>query len=216
MIKNSHAGAGTVSNDYDLIDPEVLSRRDKYRLMTSLVVPRPIAWVSTRSTDGVLNLAPFSYFAALSSDPMLVGISIGFRRGEPKDSLVNIRETENFCLNMVTERHLEAMVLSSGEYTPDVDEFEVTGLEVAEAAEVDAPYVADCPAVFECRLLKEVDLDGAGSSLVIGRVLAVRLSAAARPLMKDGFIDVRSWVPMGRLWNDLYAPVTETRTRARP
>jgi flavin reductase (DIM6/NTAB) family NADH-FMN oxidoreductase RutF len=205
-----------VSNAYDLIDPEELSRREKYRLMTSLVVPRPIAWVSTRSMDGVPNLAPFSYFAALSSDPMLVGISIGFRRGEPKDSLVNIREAGDFCLNMVTERHFEAMNLSSGEYPPEVDEFEVAGLQLAQATAVDAPYVADCPAVFECRLLKEVDLDGAGSALVIGRVISVRLSEGARPLMEEGFIDVRPWVPMGRLWGDLYAPVTETRALARP
>ncbi|NIQ58759.1 MAG: flavin reductase family protein, partial [Gammaproteobacteria bacterium] len=77
---------------------------------TSLVVPRPIGWISTRSGEGVPNLAPFSYFAAISATPMLVSVSIGARRGEPKDTLRNIRETGAFCANIVTERHLEAMV----------------------------------------------------------------------------------------------------------
>nr|MDQ3309251.1 flavin reductase [Gemmatimonadota bacterium] len=84
-----------------------LSGRERYQLLTSLVVPRPIAWVSTRSEAGAPNLAPFSYFAALSSSPFLVGISIGTREGEPKDSLRNIRTTGAFCVNVVTEAQLE-------------------------------------------------------------------------------------------------------------
>lgn len=143
------------------IDPAAVTARERYHLLTSLIVPRPIAWVSTRSRDGVPNLGPFSYFAALSPSPMLVGISIGARDGEPKDSLVNIRETGAFCVNIVGESQLEAMNLSSGEYPPEIDEFELVGLPLAEAESVRAPYVATAPAVLECRLTKEVELDGA-------------------------------------------------------
>ena len=127
-----------------------VSALERYQLLTSLVVPRPIGWLSTVNRSGAPNLAPFSYFAALASTPMLVGASIGFRRGEPKDTLVNIRESGAFCVNVVTEEQLEAMNLTSGDYLPDVDEFRVAGLPMARAELVDAPYVESCPAVLEC------------------------------------------------------------------
>jgi flavin reductase (DIM6/NTAB) family NADH-FMN oxidoreductase RutF len=200
----------------DLIHVDNLSRRQKYRLQTSLIVPRPIAWVSTVSPDGVPNLAPFSYFNGVSSDPMLVAISIGSRNGRPKDSLANIRDTGAFCLNMVTQRHLEAMSQSSGEYDPDVDEFEITGLAMRQASEVDAPYVADAPAVHECRLFKEVSLGDSESSMVIGEVLAIRLCPEAAELWDRDFLDVRRWVPVGRLWGGFYSLVTDTPQLDRP
>ena len=124
-----------------------LSPRQRYRLLTSVVVPRPIGWLSTRSSAGADNLAPFSYVAALASDPMTVGVSIGHRGDEPKDSLVNIRETGVFCTNMVTARHIEPMNRTSGDYPAGVSEFQAVGIPRAEAVEIEAPYVADCPVV---------------------------------------------------------------------
>jgi flavin reductase (DIM6/NTAB) family NADH-FMN oxidoreductase RutF len=200
----------------DIIDVKSLSRRQRYRLQTSLVVPRPIAWVSTRSKSGIPNLAPFSYFNAVSSDPMLVAISIGSRSGVPKDTLVNIRDTEDFCLNMVTQKHLQAMSDSSGEFSPDVDEFEVTGLTMGQASVVDAPYVLEAPAVHECRLFKEVSLGSSESSMVIGEVLAIRLCTEAKELWDRDFLDVREWVPVGRLWGGFYSLVTDTPQLERP
>src|SRR3954463_16618920 len=102
--------------------------RERYQLLTSLVVPRPIAWVSTRSAAGEPNLAPFSYFAALSATPFLVGVSIGHRRGIPKDTLANVRESGAFCVNLATEARLSALNETSGEYPPGVDEFALAGL----------------------------------------------------------------------------------------
>jgi len=200
----------------DLINVKDLSRRQKYRLQSSLIVPRPIAWVSTRSADGVPNLAPFSYFNAVSADPMLVAVSIGSRQGRPKDTLVNIRDSGAFCLNLVTERHLRAMSLSSGEYTPEVDEFEVTGLTMGQASEVDAPYVVEAPAVLECTIFKEVSLGTSESSLVIGEIHVVRLCPEARELWDRDFLDVREWVPVGRLWGGLYSLVKDTPQLERP
>jgi flavin reductase (DIM6/NTAB) family NADH-FMN oxidoreductase RutF len=200
----------------ELIDTSNLNRRQKYRLQTSLVVPRPIAWVSTRSADGVPNLAPFSYFNAVSADPMLLAISIGSRQGRPKDTLANIRATGAFCVNMVTERHLHAMSESSGEYGPEVDEFEVAGLTMGEASHVDAPYVVEAPAVHECRLFKEVSLGSSESSMVIGEVLAIRLCPESKELWDRDFLDVRSWVPVGRLWGGFYSLVTNTPQLERP
>jgi flavin reductase (DIM6/NTAB) family NADH-FMN oxidoreductase RutF len=201
---------------WNLIDVGSLSRRQKYRLQTSLVVPRPIAWVSTRSADGVPNLAPFSYFNAVSSEPMLVAVSIGSRRGLPKDTLVNIRDSGAFCLNMVTERHLQAMSDSSGEFSPDIDEFKVTGLTMGQASAVDAPYVVEAPAILECRTFREVSLGESESSLVIGEVIAIRLCPEAEGLWDRDFLDVREWVPVGRLWGGLYSLVTDTPQLERP
>lgn len=203
-------------SQHDVLRTEDLSARQKYRLQTSLVVPRPIAWVSTRAASGVPNLAPFSYFNAVAANPMLVMVSIGSREGRPKDSLQNIRDTGAFCVNLVTERHLEAMNLTSGEYGPDVDEFEVAGLEMGQASEVDAPYVVESPSVLECKLFKEVSLGGATTTLVIGEVLAIRLTPEARELWDNDFLDVRSWVPVGRLWAGLYTFVRDTRSLDRP
>jgi len=181
-----------------------LSARQKYRLMTSVIVPRPIGWLSTRSADGVDNLAPFSYFGAFSSEPMIVGVGIGRRGDEPKDSLVNIRETGVFCTNMVTERHVEAMNRTAGDYPATTSEFEAAGIAPEQAAVVDASYVADCPVVMECRLFKEVGLGGT-TSLVLGEIVAIRLNEGIADLMDNDFVDTSSLKPVGRLWAGYYA-----------
>ncbi len=198
-----------------ILDTAALGNRERYQLLTSLVVPRPIAWVSTRSAAGVRNLAPFSYFAALSATPLLVGVSIGSRGAEPKDTLRNIRETGAFCVNVVTEPHLVPMNESAGEYGPDVDEFDRAGLTAAEADSVDAPYVAECPAVLECRLFKEVELDGSANALVIGEVLRVRV-ADDLLLPNTHLADSAALRPVGRLWGDLYALLGDTPSLPRP
>lgn len=198
------------------IDVLAASRKERYQLLTSLVVPRPIAWLSTRSASGEANLAPFSYFAALSHTPMLVAVSIGHRRDRPKDSLVNIRDTGDFCVNVVTDRQLEAMNLTSARHPPEADEFEAAGLGRAEAVSVDAPYVADCPAVFECRLFREVELDGARNTLVIGEVVRVHL--AEELLVEPGTLAVEpeSLRPIGRLSGSRYARLGEVVEMERP
>ena len=198
-----------------IFDPSVLPARARYQLLTSLVVPRPIAWVSSRSAAGQPNLAPFSYFAALSATPLLVGVSIGHRRGVPKDTLRNVRETGAFCVNLAAEARLSALNETSGEFPPGVDEFALAGLPLAEAGSVAAPYVADAPAVLECRLFREVDLAG-DNALVIGEVLAVRLSDAVPLVPGTHFADTRGVRPIARLWGDLYALLRETASLPRP
>jgi flavin reductase (DIM6/NTAB) family NADH-FMN oxidoreductase RutF len=198
-----------------IFDTSTLAPRQRYELLTSLVVPRPIAWVSTRSAAGGANLAPFSYFAALSATPFLVGVSIGHRAGAPKDTLRNVRETGAFCVNLASERHLAALNETSGEYGPDIDEFALAGVTLAEAGAVPAPYVADAPAVLECRLFREVDL-GVANTLVIGDVAAVRLSDAVPLAPGTLFADTQTLRPVGRLWGDLYALLGDTPALARP
>ncbi len=195
---------------------DALTGRERYQLLTSLVVPRPIAWVSTRSPEGRHNLAPFSYYAALSASPFLVGVSVGHRGGAPKDTLRNVRGTGAFCVNVVTAGQLREMNETSGEFPPEVDEFERAGLESAEAESVDAPYVAGCPAVLECRLFREVELGEAPNTLLVGEVLAVRLSEELRTREGTWFVDTESLDPVARLWGDLYSRVGETPSLPRP
>ncbi|MEX2570103.1 MAG: flavin reductase family protein [Gemmatimonadota bacterium] len=199
-----------------MIATRELTNRDRYQLLTSLVVPRPIAWVSSRSAAGVSNLAPFSYFVAISPAPMLVGLSIGMRRGLTKDSLRNIRETGVFCINVVTERHITAMNESSGEHPPDVDEFEVAGLQAAQATLVDAPYVADCPAVLECEFYKEMELDAAGSAFVVAEVVGVRLGPEIEFSPGTQLVDPLVLRPVGRLGGSLYGLLGDIPSLPRP
>jgi flavin reductase (DIM6/NTAB) family NADH-FMN oxidoreductase RutF len=147
---------------------------------------------------------------------MLVSVSIGHRRTGPKDSLVNIRGSGAFCVNVVTEDHLHAMNRTSGDYGPEVDEFEVAGLESEDAVTVDAPRVASCPAVLECELFREVDLGEAPNTLVLGRVRWVHLDPA---LELDGaslFVEPGSLRPVARLGGAQYALLGEIIHLARP
>lgn len=197
-------------------DTAALSGRERYQLLTSLVVPRPIAWVSTRSAQGRRNLAPFSYFAAVAATPFLVSVSIGSRGGVEKDTLRNIRQTRSFCVNLATEPQLVAMNETAGEYGPDVDEFDRAGLASAEAETVDAPYVAECPAVLECRLFQAIDLEGGPNTLVLGEVLRVRLSDAIPLAPGTLCADTAALRPVGRLWGDLYATIGDMPALKRP
>ncbi|UCF21287.1 MAG: flavin reductase family protein [Gemmatimonadota bacterium] len=198
-----------------LIETDEISAGDRYQLLTSLVVPRPIGWLSSFASDGSANLAPFSYFAALADTPMLVGASIGRRRGGPKDTLRNIRETKAFCVNVVTEGQLEAMNATAGDYPPEVDEFEVAGLPRARAARVFAPYVGNCPAVLECRLYREVEL-GPSNSLVIGEVVAVRIDPSLRRVPGSCHVATESLRPVGRLFSVHYSLLGPIKALARP
>ena len=197
------------------LDPGELSGRDRYQLMTSLVGPRPIGWLSTWGPDRVANLAPFSYFAALSVAPMLVGVSIGMRRDELKDSIVNIRHRDAFCVNVVTEELLEAMNESSATVAPDVDEFELAGLTKVPSDRVDAPFVAEAAAVLECEVRQEVDI-GAPNALVIAEVVGVRLDPDLP--MEEGtmIVSPEALGLVGRLGGPTYAVATDLRRVPRP
>ncbi|HEV2128734.1 MAG TPA: flavin reductase family protein [Thermomicrobiales bacterium] len=167
----------------------------------AIVAPRPIGWVSTLSTDGVLNLAPYSFFNAVSATPPIIAFSSSGR----KDSLVNVEATGEFIWNMATRALAEEMNASSARVPPEVDEFTLAGLETAPSRLVASPRVAASPASLECRLLQIVelhDLDGqpVGSSVVLGQVVGVHIdrtflrhglfdTGAARPIMRAGYRD---------------------------
>ena len=198
------------------VQPDALSRRERYQHMTSLVLTRPIGRISTVSSAGVRNLAPYSFLKALTASPPMVGVSIGVRAGEPKDTLVNIRETLAFAVNICSEDLLEAMNATSGEFGPSVDEFEVAGL-TAEAGEVSAaPVVGEAKAILECVLFREVDLGAAPNVLVIGEVKAIRLSQELEVGPGNWAVDPAVLRAVGRLGGDRYSLLRDIVELPRP
>ncbi|MDA0330204.1 MAG: flavin reductase family protein [Gemmatimonadetes bacterium] len=199
-----------------VIDPGEVSARERYQLMTSLVVPRPIGWLSTWSADGVANLAPFSYFNAISVSPMLVAVSIGHLRDGFKDTLVNLRARGAFCVNVVSEDLLVPMNESSANVGPEVDEFVLAGLSQSTSDRVDAPFVAECAAVLECRVQQEVDLRGAPNTLVIGEVVGIRLAEELHFEEGTMLVIPEQLRPLGRLGGSAYAIPGVVRRVPRP
>ena len=182
-----------------------------YRFMIALILPRPIAFVSTVGSNGAFNVAPFSYFNAITNRPPLVGISINRRGGEPKDTLHNIRETGDFVVNAVNEPLLEQVVRASGDWPRDVDEFRLTGLTPVESDLVNSPRVGESPASLECRLFRIVELGDA--FFTVGEIVRGHVDDA---VLTDGRVDVAKLKPVGRLGGDGYSVVREVVYHARP
>lgn len=195
-----------------IVDPEGLSRGAMYRFMIGVIVPRPIAFVSTRGAGGRPNLAPFSFFNGLTSRPPLLSIAINLRDGEPKDTLRNIRASREFVVNVVDAAMLERMVRTSGEWPPEVNEFELVGFTEAPADRVRAPRVAESPVSLECRLHQELPF--AETVLVIGEIL--RAHVDERVLDEHGHVDPVKLAPVGRLGGDGYSIVRDVVGQARP
>ena len=151
------------------IDPNLHSSADGYKLLTNLVVPRPIAWVSSQSPDGVINLAPFSFFNAIGSDPLYIIISVGQRdNGEDKDTAINILASREFVVNMVTEELFGAMNISAADFPAGESELEAAQLKTAPSVRIKVPRVAEAQASLECKLFSSQVLGS--HTLIIGEV----------------------------------------------
>lgn len=194
--------------DRDLaVDPGDWQPNDVYHLVTGLVVPRPIAWVSTYGADGVRNLAPHSYFNVVAHRPP----HVVFSSASEKDTLRNVRARGEFVVNIVSMGLVEAMNTTSADFPADEDEFAWAGLEAEPATVVDAPRVAAAPAHLECRFVQEV---AAGNgTIVIGEVVHVHVAAS---VWRDGRVDPTLLAPVGRLAGSGYAGLGEIFRLRRP
>jgi flavin reductase (DIM6/NTAB) family NADH-FMN oxidoreductase RutF len=180
-------------------DPAATSPAAFYHLLTALVVPRPIAWVSSRSAAGVDNLAPHSFFTVASSDPpMLAFTSVGH-----KDTLRNVLATGEFVVNLAVEPLLTAVNETATDFPPQVGEFDAVGLRREASARVAPPRVADSPAAFECRLHATLGL-GAVSTMVVGRVV---FAAVDESVLVDGHPEVGLLRPLARLGRDEWSTI---------
>lgn len=189
-----------------LIDPADLKGPDAYRLMISVIVPRPIAWISTTDADGVLNAAPFSYFQALSSRPPMIMIAVGQRRGGTlKDTRANIEATGEFVVNVVSEDAAAAMVKCSVDHPPEVSEFDTAGLTPAPSVKVKPPRIAESKVAMECRLDRVLEIGSSG--VCIGEVVLFHVSDDVAN--EDGTVDPVRLRPLGRMGGSSYAPLRE-------
>ena len=202
------------------IDTQVLKPEAMHKLMIGCVVPRPIAWVSTVDAEGVANLAPFSYFMAITHDPPTIAFSASPRAayaGVPgkKDTLRNVEVTREFVVNLVDDALAEAMNVTSGEYPPEVDEFAQAGLTTAPSVKVKAPRVAAAPINMECHLQQIIPIGNRPSHLVIGRIVHLHLRDDVYD-PSGGRIDMHRLRPVGRLAGNLYTHVHDIFEMKRP
>ncbi len=193
-----------------------LDVRARYALMTHLAVPRPIALVSTLSGAGASNLAPFSFFTLGGANPpSCVICPLNNRAGEPKDTLLNIRETGEYVVNVVTRRIVEQVNQASWSYPRGVSEFKEVGLHPAASREVRPPRVADSPVAIECKLFTIVE-HGSGplsGSYIIGEMLVVH---AADAVLTDGQVDETKLDAVGRLGGEWYCTTMPAALFALP
>lgn len=155
-----------------MFDFATTSPKDRYKLLTATVVPRPIAWVVTQDAQGGINMAPFSFFNALSSHPPVLGVSIGGPKTD-KDTLANIRATGQFVVCLVPEAAVHAMTITAIELPPEVDEIAEAELTPVPSTLVKPPRIAESPVAFECETRQLIPLGG--NTLVLGNILAVHV-----------------------------------------
>lgn len=196
-------------------DPHGLPR-DPFK---SLVVPRPIGWISTVGADGVFNLGPYSFFNGVSTDPAVVMFCPGggaLADGR-KDSWKNAEDTGEFVVNVVDEvQHLE-MNETSAEVPPDVDEFTLAGLTMERSTAVKPPRVKGAPAHLECEFLQTVELPsevaGRRNAIILGAVVGIHIDDR---ILTDGFVDMEKFRPVARLGYMDYTVVDNVFTMLRP
>ena len=195
----------------------VPEKSDRFNaVLTGVVVPRPIALISSVSPEGLVNLAPFSFFNAVSYSPPTVVVAISRSAGwKPKDTLANIEATGEFVIAVVVDDIAEAMNSTAAEYPADVDEFEVAGLTATPADVVKAPLVSESPVNMECRLKQVVSIgdDTDGHGLVIGEIVLMHV----RDDIIDGHrINHDRLHPTGRLAGNMYCHTADTFQMVRP
>ena len=179
-----------------------LAPQQTYRLMTGIVVPRPIAWVCTRSPEGVLNVAPFSAFTFVSNKPPMLGINVGRKAGVRKDTGRNIHENGEYVVHIGDEGVLDAIHESAVEHPPEVSEIELLGLSTIASDFISVPRLSAPPIAMECRLHQAIAFGATGSEFIVGEVLAFHIRDG---LMRDGKIDSVELNPVCRLAGPNYA-----------
>lgn len=200
-------------------DPAGCEPRDIYRLMTGIIVPRPIALVSTVDAKGIANLAPFSFFSGVGSNPPAVLFCPTLRPAagevERKDTLRNVEETREFVVNVVSEAIADAANIAAAEVAPEVDEFQLSGLTPLASEVVRPPRVAESPAQMECRLLQVVYTGRAAASgvIVLGEVVRFHVR---KDLVLDFRVDPTGLDAVGRMAGNTWVRTQDRIELIRP
>ena len=190
-----------------IIKPENQSVKELHKLMIGSIVPRPIALISTISEDNVYNLAPFSYFSGVCSNPPTIVFAPGRRGwdGEKKDTLINIENKKEFVVNLVSESFADKMVSCATDFEASVDEFSVSSLTPKKSKIVKPPLVLESKINLECKLNQIIEIGNGerGSGfLVIGTIVLFHIDDA---VFEKGKINLENLMPIGRLAGDWYS-----------
>jgi flavin reductase (DIM6/NTAB) family NADH-FMN oxidoreductase RutF len=191
------------------IDPAELGAEKAYRLLTGIVVPRPIAWVTSLSQAGTVNLAPFSAFTFVSPKPPMLAISVGRKSGVYKDTARNILDREEYVIHIADSPLMSAVHESSAEHPPEVSEVEVLGLETTPSDHIAVPRLTAAPVAMECRFRQCLEFGDTRSRLIVGEVVAFHIKD---DLLANGKIETESLDPIARIAGPRYARLGEIFT----
>ncbi len=201
-----------------VLDPAALSARDNYKLLTSSVIPRPIALVTTRSREGVLNAAPFSYFSIVASEPPLLSISVQRKQGVMKDTARNAIDAGAFVVHVVDESNVQAANQAAANLPSDESEVSWAGLTPAASEAIEVPGIQEAKIRMECVLDQSIGLGGSNEQeptcdLLIGRVVRFHF---AEEVYRDGSVLADPLQPVSRLGGNDYAAVGRQFDLDRP
>jgi flavin reductase (DIM6/NTAB) family NADH-FMN oxidoreductase RutF len=199
-----------------LFDMETLEAQNRYKILASTVTPRPIAWVTTLSEDGVINAAPYSFFNALGHEPPTLALGLLAGKGGFKDTAANILATGEFVVNLVSEKNAEAMNVTCIDAPPEIDELTLAGLTPVRSHAVRPPRIAESPVSFECRTLTSL-VTGPRQTIVIGRIVCAHVDDAAVQDKERCYIDTQALGLIGRMHGSgWYARCTDLFQMDRP
>ncbi|MFP5115837.1 flavin reductase family protein [Bacillaceae bacterium C204] len=198
------------------IDPASMSEREIYKFLIGSVIPRPIAFVTTISRDGILNGAPFSYFNIVSSNPPMISLSIQRSEGRQKDTARNIIESKEFVVHIVDEQNVEKINKTAANLPPDQSEIELANLTPVESTKISVPGVKEAKIRMECLLEHSLELGGMdtpGCDLIIGKVVQFYIES---DIYENGRINPRGLAAVSRLAGNSYAKIGEMFEIERP
>ncbi|MBT2698954.1 flavin reductase family protein [Bacillus sp. ISL-40] len=198
------------------IDPALMSERENYKFLIGSIIPRPIAFVTTISKDGVLNGAPFSYFNIVSSNPPMISLSIQRSEGSQKDTARNIIDSKQFVVHIVDEHNVEKINKTAASLPSDQSEVKLANLTSVDSVKISVPGVKEAKIRMECSLEHSLELgssDSPGCDFIIGRVVQFHIEDE---IYENGRIDARGLAAVSRLAGNNYAKIGEIFEIERP
>jgi flavin reductase (DIM6/NTAB) family NADH-FMN oxidoreductase RutF len=199
-----------LKNNQMQFDPEEMEQSAVYKLLTGAIIPRPIGWISTIDENGINNLAPFSFFNAISDDPPHVMFAISKASFITKDTLKNVLENQQFVVNMVTENVVEQMNTSAQAVASDIDEFQLAGVTPLPSVKIKPMRVKESPITFECEMVHHYFLENhkqGGACIVIGRIVMMHIDKSV--LLDNYKINMETYKPVARLAGSNYSKIGE-------
>jgi len=188
--------------------------KDITSVLYRILIPRPIAWVSTKSKNGIDNLAPFSFYGGVTANPPIVSLGIGRRKGKHKDTAQNIIDTEECVIHLTSVELSEKMVLTSAELPPEEDEFEVAGINKIDSIDVKPPRIKEAQIAMEGRLYRHIEVGNSPGDMMLIEIIRIHIDDVI--LDERGKPDIAKIDPLARLGGRKYASLNEAWDIVRP